>query len=81
MDWPARRLVRGDDMRSDRLTSAAKVCALVAVTLAALSFGWAQTTRTTPMGEGIAYRENLLTGPSEVCGMRQSVTRCVDMVR
>lgn len=63
-----------------RLDQAARVVTAVAAVVAALCLvlvAWSFTTRTTPLvGQGV-YRENLLTGEDQFCGVSAQGAGCV----
>lgn len=60
--------------RLETALRAASLLACLTVALAALALGWAATTRTTPAGHGVVYRENLLTGRGAFC----DPTACIE---
>ncbi len=53
-----------------------RFAALFAVTVAALTVAWSYSTRTTEVGLGMVWRENLLTGRAQVCGVWQGQPWC-----
>lgn len=60
-----------------RSANIAVVASAVCVGLAALLFAWSSTSRTTALpGAGI-YRENLLTGADQFCGVADTGARCI----
>lgn len=60
-----------------RTANVALIAATVCICLAALAVAVANTTRTTPLaGQGV-YRENLLTGEDQFCGVHATGAGCV----
>lgn len=51
--------------------------ALVCIALALAVIAVASSTRTTLIGPGLVYRENLLTGQGRLCGVQGHAVQCV----
>lgn len=62
--------------RLDTATRASLILAALCVSVASIIAAVSMTTRTTPAGEGVVYRQNLITGGGEFCFLRQGGVTC-----
>lgn len=76
MDGEAGRMVRGVTVERHRgLLRVSGAILALSLSVAALTAAWAMTTRTTSattQGWPFVYRENLITGHAEFCGLDQN---------